>query len=202
MVVNPEKQKDAYKFFYVNPEKCIGCNLCEYACSLKKTGDFNPLKSRIRIVRLHPFVNLALVCKLCDDPPCVTACPRNALTQDKETRVIRVDDEKCDGCSWCIEACPYGAVRYEPEIASVVICDLCDGEPECKEICPVEAIEFTVSDEDINKAWAAAYKKLVDEARKVISMAERKDLDIFRESTETIEKIDEKLRQLFEKQKK
>ena len=202
MVVKPEMQKVVYKFFFVNPEKCIGCNLCEYACSLKKTGDFNPLKSRIRVVRLHPFVNIALTCKLCDDPPCVVACPRDALAQDKETRVIHVDDVKCDGCSWCIEACPYGAVRYEPDIGAVVICDLCDGDPECVKICPVEAIEFTASDEDINRAWVLAYEKLVDGARKVIHMTERRDLDIFKESTETIEKIDEKLRLLFEKEEK
>ena len=187
------------RFLTVNPEKCVGCNICEYACSWEKEKTINPLRSRIRVVRIHPFVNQAIVCKLCVDPPCVVSCPREALTSAKETGVIRVDADKCDGCGWCIEACPYGAIRYDQDARAVIVCDLCDGEPECKEICPVEAIEFTVSDEDINKAWFAAYKKLEDEARKVIRMTERRDLDIFRDSTETIKKIDEKLRLLFEK---
>ena len=193
-------EKTAYKFFYVNPEKCIGCNLCEYACSLKKAGEFNPLKSRIRVVRMHPFINLALVCKLCDDPPCVTSCPRDALTQSEETRVIRVYNEKCDGCGWCIEACPYGAIRYDPDIGAVVICDLCDGKPECKDVCPVEAIDFLASEKDIGERWVEAYRRWIEESGKFIRLAEKGDLDVFKESTATIEKIDEKLRALFEKQ--
>lgn len=133
-------EKAPYKFFYVNPEKCIGCNLCEYVCSLKKVGCFNPSKSRIRVVRMHPFINLALTCKLCDNPSCVTVCPRKALIQHEKTRVIRVDNDKCDGCSQCIEACPYGAIRYDEDARSVTICDLCEGEPECKEICPLRQL--------------------------------------------------------------
>lgn len=187
------------KFIYVNPEKCIACNLCEYACSLEKEKEFNPLKSRIRVVRMHPFINIALVCKLCEDPPCVLSCPRDALTQSEDSRVIQVDQDKCDGCGWCIEACPYGAVRYDADSGAVVICDLCDGNPECIEVCPVEAVEFSDSDEGIREAWSAAYKKWVEEAKKMIDMAEKGDLDIFSDSETTMEKIDEKLRALFEK---
>ncbi|MFH0897111.1 MAG: 4Fe-4S dicluster domain-containing protein [Candidatus Bathyarchaeota archaeon] len=191
--------KPAYKFFYVNPEKCIGCNLCEYACSLKKAGCFNPLQSRIRVVRMHPFINLALTCRLCDNPPCITTCPRKVLTQNERTRIINVDSDKCDGCGQCIEACPYGAIRYDEEVRSVVICDLCEGEPECKKICPAEAIEFAASSADVDLAWVAAYNKWVEEARKFIRLAERGELDVFDKSMATIEQIDEKLRLLFKK---
>lgn len=148
---------------------------------------------------MHPFINLALTCRLCDNPPCVTACPRKALTQHEKTRIIHIDSDKCDGCGQCIEACPYGAIRYDEDSRSVAICDLCEGEPECKKICPVEAIEFAASNADIDKAWIAAYKKWVDEARKFIRLAEKGELDVFKDSTATIEKIDEKLRILLEK---
>jgi len=60
---------------------------------------FNPAKSRIRVVRLNPFLNLAVACRLCEDAPCVAACPRDALSQSKERGTILVDEEKCNGCA-------------------------------------------------------------------------------------------------------
>jgi len=113
------------KFVSADPNKCIGCCVCEYACSMVKEKTFNPTKSRIRAVRLNPLVNLAITCRLCEDPPCVAACPRDALTQSEETGIIMVDDEACNGCGWCIEACDYGAIMLHPETKVVYICDLC-----------------------------------------------------------------------------
>lgn len=64
---------------------------------------------------------------------------------------------------------------------------------------PVEAIEFAASNVDVDKTWVAAYKKWVDEARKFIHLAEKGELNVFEDSAATIEKIDEKLKLLFEK---
>jgi Fe-S-cluster-containing dehydrogenase component len=150
---------------------------------------------------MHPFINTALVCKLCDDPPCVKVCPRDALKQHEATRIIDIDEEKCNGCSWCIEACPYGAIRYDLDLGSVVICDLCGGKPECIEICPMEAVEFTTTEEAIEASWIAAYQKWVNESKKIIKLAEQGELNVFIDSISTIAKIDEKLRILFEKHK-
>jgi len=36
------------KFVTADPEKCIGCVVCEYACSMVNEKTFNPTKSRIR----------------------------------------------------------------------------------------------------------------------------------------------------------
>ncbi|HDQ07076.1 MAG TPA: 4Fe-4S dicluster domain-containing protein, partial [Candidatus Bathyarchaeota archaeon] len=78
------------KFVSGDPSKCIGCTVCEYACSMKHENTYNPTKSRIRAVRLNSFVNLAVACRLCEDPPCVAACPRDALSQSEENGVIIV----------------------------------------------------------------------------------------------------------------
>ena len=67
------------KFVSVDPEKCVGCQICEYACSFNKEKAFNPLKSRIRVVRVNQLANMAVTCRLCEDPACVAACPRDAL---------------------------------------------------------------------------------------------------------------------------
>ncbi len=147
------------KFISADPKKCVGCQICEYVCALEKDKVFNPLKSRIRTVRLYPK-NLALACRLCEDAPCGTACPRKAVEQAPETGVILIDDEKCDGCGWCIEACEFGAITLHPESKVVVCCDLCDGEPVCVEWCPEEALELTTTDVLAQKARISATKKL------------------------------------------
>ena len=186
------------RFLTVNPEKCVGCNICEYACSWAKEKTINPLRSRIRVVRLHPFVNQAIVCKLCEDPPCVVSCPRDALSQFEETGVIRVDADKCDGCGWCIEACSYGAIRYDYDERSVIICDLCDGDPQCKTSCPEEAIEFVSEDAEIQDTWVAALRVWVEEAKKLIRLYEGEETDLFGEAIDRMDRLDDKLRELFE----
>jgi len=154
------------KFVSADPEKCVGCCICEYACSMVKEKTFNPTKSRIRAVRLGPLVNLAVTCRLCEDPPCVTACPRDALSQEEKTGIIIVDEEKCNGCGWCIEACDYGAIMLHPETKVVYVCDTCKdlGKPQCVEWCPEEALDFVTADVLAQKARITVTKKLFKEA--------------------------------------
>ena len=156
------------KFVSADPDKCVGCQVCEYICSLTKEKAFNPLKSRIRVVRINQLINMAVTCRLCEDPPCVAACPRESLTQSEETGLISVDKDKCNGCGWCIEACDYGAIMLHPENKVVYVCDLCKekGEPQCVKWCPEEALEETTSDVLAQKARITAVKKLFQEAVK------------------------------------
>ena len=103
------------KFVSADPDKCVGCGICEYACSWTKEKAFNPLKSRIRVVRVNQLANMSVTCRRCEDPPCVAACPRDAIKQSEETGTIILDPDKCNGCGWCIEACDYGAIMLHPE---------------------------------------------------------------------------------------
>jgi Fe-S-cluster-containing dehydrogenase component len=86
------------------------------------------------------------------------------LKQSEETGVIMVDDDKCNGCSWCIEACDYGAITLHPELKKVRICDLCEGDPKCVKWCPEEALDFTTKDQLAQKARIAVTKKLFKES--------------------------------------
>ncbi len=160
----PAAQPSKWQLVDCDPDKCTGCTVCEYICSLVKEGSFNAHKSRIRTTRLHSLVNISIACRLCSPAPCVTACPRDALTQSEETGVIMIDDDKCDGCSWCIEACDYGAITLHPEEKVVRICDLCDGDPECVKWCPEEALDFVTRDLMAQKARLTVTKKLFKEA--------------------------------------
>jgi len=159
----------AKKFVSADPAKCVGCCVCEYACSYEKEKTFNPLKSRIRVVRLDSIVNLSVTCRLCEDAPCVAACPRDALTRSEETGVIMVDEDKCNGCGWCIEACDFGAIMLHPEKKVVFVCDLCDGNPKCIEWCPEEALDLVTEDILAQKARFGVVKKLFQETLKALT---------------------------------
>lgn len=141
-----------WKFVSGDPSKCVGCCVCEYACSMEHEKTYNPTKSRIQVVRLNPSVNLAIACRLCEDPRCVAACPREALSQSEETAVIMVDEEMCNGCAWCVEACDYGSIQLHPDSRIAFVCDLCDGELKCVEWCPEEALDFKTKDLRAQKA--------------------------------------------------
>jgi TPP-dependent indolepyruvate ferredoxin oxidoreductase alpha subunit len=125
-----------------DPQKCVGCVVCEYACSAEKENVFNPLKSRIRAIRLDSLSNAAITCKVCKEAPCVAACPEKALTQSSENGIITVSEDKCNGCGWCIEACEYGAITLHPNKQKVIVCDMCNGEPECVQSCPEGALNL------------------------------------------------------------
>jgi TPP-dependent indolepyruvate ferredoxin oxidoreductase alpha subunit len=131
------------QFVNCDPGKCVGCVICEYACSLEKEKVFNPVKSRIRAIRLDPLSNAAITCRACKEAPCVTACPEKALMQSVETGIVTVDEAKCNGCGWCIEACEYGAITLHPDKQKVIVCDLCNGEPECVQFCPEGALRLS-----------------------------------------------------------
>lgn len=149
-----------WKFVSGDPSKCVGCCVCEYVCSMKNEETYNPTKARIRVVRLNPFVNLAITCRLCEDPQCVAACPRKALEQSEENGVIIVDEEICNGCGWCVEACEFGAIQLHPKTRVAFVCNLCDGEPQCVEWCPEEALDFITEQVLAQKARISVAKKM------------------------------------------
>ena len=152
-----------HKFVSLDVDKCVGCRVCEYACSMEKNGTYNPTRARIRMVRIYPHTNAALNCRLCEDAPCVAVCPRKALTQSEENGVIVVNYELCTGCGWCINACDFGAIQIDRD-GVVRMCDLCgtrEGGPSCIEWCPEKALELTSNDVLSQKSRIEAVQKLV-----------------------------------------
>ena len=151
------------KFIFSDPEKCTGCKICELVCSAVNEDEFNPLLSRIRTVRLEAILNTSLTCRLCDEPTCVRVCPRKALSQDEETGLIIVDEDRCTGCGWCIEACEFGVIMLPRDRKYVIICDLCEGEPKCIEFCPKEALSLVTPEEVGQRIRKKAVAKLLKE---------------------------------------
>lgn len=151
------------KFIVSDPEKCTGCGICEIVCSAVKEGGFNPLLSRIRKIRIEPFLNMAIACRLCEDPKCVRSCPRKALKKDEVTGVILVDEKRCDGCRWCMEACEFGAIFVNPNKRIATVCDLCQLNPKCVIFCPKGALQLMTGEELGQKMRKRAFIKLIAE---------------------------------------
>lgn len=188
-------------FVSADPSRCTGCGVCELACALEKDGSFNPLRSRIRVVPLHPLVNVAIACRFCEDAPCVSACPRDALRQSEENGVILVDEARCDACGWCVQACPYDAIMLHPEKKVVMTCDLCGGEPKCIDFCPEDALELVTNDATAQKMWVSAVEKRLSEAEKIIKLIKGGVwTDVLTEAEESLDRLEEKLEALSSKE--
>ena len=98
------------------------------------------------------------VCKHCTHAACLDVCPTGALTRTEFGTVV-VQDDVCNGCGYCIPACPFGVIdrREGPAGARNVgiaqKCTLCydrlsDGmTPACAQACPTQSIQYGDLDE-------------------------------------------------------
>jgi carbon-monoxide dehydrogenase iron sulfur subunit len=114
---------------------CSGCRRCEIACTLAHEKRIWPEASRVRVFMYVPGIEIPHLCFQCDNPDCVDACPEGALSVDKRTNGIRVDESLCTACGICIDACPGRVPHLHPDGSRIVICDLCGGEPACVKAC-------------------------------------------------------------------
>jgi Fe-S-cluster-containing hydrogenase component 2 len=144
-------------------ENCIGCGICQIACSLSHKNEISPLLSRIMIVRGDGSRNIIGVCHQCESPMCISVCPADALSNDPTTNAI-IRNDNCIGCKNCLFACPVGAIFMEPN-NNIAVCDLCDGDPLCVKLCPTQAIRYLTYTEQ-------RLAKLKLEANKLLSCAQ------------------------------
>jgi len=158
-----DKEQNLIKAISVNFEKCAGCRTCETACSAynnpvvidgeKMNSLGNPHYSNIKVYHFNPDIDIPVTCALCDDPPCINACPvapdmitgRKALYR-ADDMTIKNDTDRCIGCMQCAKACENlrggvihpNAETHKPER----MCTLCDGNPQCVANCPFGALEY------------------------------------------------------------
>ncbi|XHH09032.1 MAG: 4Fe-4S dicluster domain-containing protein [Candidatus Bathyarchaeia archaeon] len=155
------------KFVVSDPEKCNGCSLCEYVCSMVNEKTFNPNKSRIRVTRMSPLANVAVSCRKCEDPVCVASCPKNALSQEESTGIIRVNEHACTGCGWCVGACQFGAMNLHLDKKVAYTCNSCTdtdfkGEPQCVVWCPEGALQYVTTETLAQKARQKIVSQLLE----------------------------------------
>ena len=197
----PSSKFESRKFVSVDPSKCTGCGICEYACTLEKgEAVWNPIRSRIRVVRMTPLFNFALACRFCEDAKCVKACPEKALAQSEKTGIIMVKEKQCKGCDWCVQACEHGGITIHSDTGKAIACDLCEGEPKCVEFCPEEALELISTDEDAEKRFNNALEKLTSETERLTTTVKNKDWKpLLADAEKRSMKVTEKLEALNKK---
>ena len=137
---------------------CVGCNACQAACKQENQLPPNEEKnlSLTAYTALHKYNDLYVrrLCQHCDVPTCVSVCPVGALVKLGDGPVA-YDADKCIGCRYCLQACPYHVPKYEwsstkPRIQKCRFCAprLAKGQlPACAEACPVGATLFGDRDE-------------------------------------------------------
>jgi formate dehydrogenase iron-sulfur subunit len=92
------------------------------------------------------------VCKHCTHAACLDVCPTGALMRTEFGTVV-VQSDICNGCGYCIPACPYGVIDQRKEDGRAWKCTLCYDrldagmEPACAKACPTDSIQFGPLDE-------------------------------------------------------
>ena len=169
--------------FFTDTSVCIGCKACEVACkqwngvpaaehldllgmSHDNTGDLGANAWRhVAFVEQSKPVDLGMpavdglrwlmasdVCKHCTHAGCLDVCPTGALFRTEFGSVV-VQQDICNGCGYCVSACPYGVIERRPGDGRAQKCTLCYDrlsgglEPACAKACPTDSIQFGELDE-------------------------------------------------------
>jgi formate dehydrogenase iron-sulfur subunit len=142
---------------------CVGCNSCQDACKkqngLREGEEKNLSATAYTALEEHDGVFVRRMCQHCESPTCASVCPVGAFEKTPEGPVL-YDENKCIGCRYCMQACPFQVPRYEwsstyPRVQKCVFCHdrITKGiQPACAEACPTGATKFGDRDELIVEA--------------------------------------------------
>ncbi len=177
--------------FLTDSTLCIGCKACEVACkewngvsadgfdwsgfSYDNTGSVGHSTWRhVKFVEHEPQAGFggnagdlsswafsSDVCKHCEVAGCLEACPTGAIVRTEFGGVF-VQPDVCNGCAYCVVACPFGVVQKNKEDGRAFKCTFCYDrqkaglEPACAKACPTESIKFG----EINQLKLAAHERV------------------------------------------
>jgi formate dehydrogenase iron-sulfur subunit len=164
--------------FFTDTSLCIGCKACEVACkqwnqlpsdgytftgmSYDNTSALSSETWRHVTFMEEPgagapgaqsaWLMMSDVCKHCEHAGCLQACPTGAIVRT-EFNTVYIQQDVCNGCGYCVPACPYGVITLSPHDHQAHKCTLCydrlkiGEEPACAKACPTESIKFGYLDE-------------------------------------------------------
>ena len=182
--------------FFTDTSVCIGCKACEVAC---KEWNLLPADGPLAVSGMSFDNTVALgastwrhvafveqdrpdglrwlmssdVCKHCTSAACLEVCPTGALFRTEFGTVV-VQQDVCNGCGYCVSACPFGVIERREGDGRAFKCTLCYDrlqgglEPACAKACPTDSIQFGPLDELRDRAdqrLETLHRAGVEEAR-------------------------------------
>ena len=143
--------------FLLDSQSCIGCHACTVACKSEHDVPLGVNRTWVKYIETGTFPDVdrhfsVMRCNHCDDAPCISICPTNALFR-ADNGVVDFDDGNCIGCKGCMNACPYDAIYINPVTNTANKCNFCNHridqglEPSCVVVCPTHAIKVVDLDD-------------------------------------------------------
>jgi tetrathionate reductase subunit B len=130
----------------VDTRRCIACQACTVGCAMENAlpeGELRTVVATYAVTTPEGHSGLSVVprlCNHCEEPPCIPVCPVGA-TFKRTDGVVLVDGERCVGCAYCVQACPYDARFINHETGKADKCTFCSHRievgllPACVETC-------------------------------------------------------------------
>ncbi len=137
-----------YLEFFIDPNRCIGCQACLHACAECGTHKGHSMIQLDTIDRGHSVQTVPVVCMHCHSPTCAEVCPADAIKKTEDGVVQSARKPRCIACSNCVIACPFGIPKMMNDLDLMMKCDMCydrtsEGKkPMCATVCPSGALFF------------------------------------------------------------
>lgn len=148
----PGSKKGTRYGMVIDLRKCFGCHACTISCKAQNDVPLGYWRSWVSITETGTFPDvhrsfLPILCNQCEEPPCVDVCPTGA-TYKRDDGIVMQEDDKCIGCKYCIQACPYKVKFAHPTKKVAQKCDFCVERvdqglmPACVNTCNARARTF------------------------------------------------------------
>ena len=141
------------QIFFIDPNRCIGCESCVQACSECDTHKGHSMIHLEYVNRRESPQTLPVVCMHCDSPTCAEVCPADAIKRTEDGVVQTARKPRCIACNNCVLACPFGVPKMHTDFELMMKCDMCydrtsEGKrPMCATVCPSQALFFGTREE-------------------------------------------------------
>ncbi|MFH0764666.1 MAG: 4Fe-4S dicluster domain-containing protein [Candidatus Omnitrophota bacterium] len=138
------------KRLLIDLDTCSKCEECGMLCSYIQHPANNGITS------LRELAHFAIICRKCDDAPCVASCPWEALEM-QDYHALKRYMMRCTSCKSCSDACPFGTIIPETIPFVIAKCDYCLGRlrenehPICLESCAYGGIRYGEFEENIDE---------------------------------------------------
>jgi carbon-monoxide dehydrogenase iron sulfur subunit len=172
---------------WVDVAKCLACRSCEFACAVEHSQSRTvlgavredpPPEARVSLMAVGDLA-IPLQCRHCEDAPCVSICPTNALDKQGPEGPVLIDPDRCIGCKFCVAVCPFGVIVLSRDGKAALKCDLCvdrlaeDEDPACVHACHSGALQFREVAEWVEARRREAAERVATSAEQAKAAAEK-----------------------------